>query len=188
MDSKDREVLRAAGWPPELLESLKTTPSIGPIDRKFLRETKNALAASGHEAVELLRSFPADSLNELVDRLGHDASGFGLLMAIYEDAQQRGVVRQVAKDLLLRRIRERFPLGWIGIEEVSPLVRLGSWETSIEKYCPNTQYYHYARDILRELTINNQPHQGWRPEIASDPLIDGLFDRYWPLDPDQSSH
>lgn len=115
-------------------------------------------------------------------RLNRGVSAIGLVMAIYEEASIKGVVRQTAKDLLIRKIHERFPEGWSSQGDVHPLVKIGRWDSEVSNYGHDSKIAHFASCIMRNLTIDHPPPEGWKPEPRNDPLIDELFDRYWPVE------
>jgi hypothetical protein len=162
-------------------EYLNRNPAADPVDQMLLEGTKSALAKAGIGVLEFLAANPRLSKTELVERLPRGVSGLGLVMAIYEEAVRQGVVRETAKDLLVRKINERFPNGWSSSGDVSPLVKLGFWEDEIREYIRDPITTGYANNIMRQLTMEYAPPEGWKPEVPIDRFIDDLFDRNWPL-------
>jgi hypothetical protein len=161
---------------------MKRAPAMEAVDRTFLDSAKKALREVAQTALGFLFANPEISEQELTRRLNHGANGFGLVMAIYEEAEEIGVVRGTAKDLLLRWLRARFPDGWISKGKVHPHVKIGHWARDIEQYVRDKQMGEYAHRILKELAIDHPPPQGWKPLSKNDPLIDSLFDRFWPVE------
>jgi len=157
------------------------TAAMEAVDRMFLDRARSALAAAGCAALHFLARNPGASIIELAKRLGRRASAIGLIMAIYEEAAQQGVVRRTAADLLAREIREKFPDGWSSQGTVHPLVKIGSWEDDIRAYVHDPAICGYAKSIMRHLAIDHPPPEGWKPQPQNEPLIDDLFDRYWPV-------
>lgn len=156
------------------------TPAMKAVDEMFLARARNALNDAGFSALEFLSTNPGLSKVELAKLLNRGASAIGLIMAIYEEAVQGDAVRETAKDLLLRQIRYEFPDGWSSAGNVHPAIKVGSWRRMIKSYVPDPQCGRFASDIIRHLAIDHPPPEGWKPESQEDPLIEELFDRYWP--------
>ncbi len=150
------------------------------VDKMFLDRAKNALRETGCTALEFLRANPVVPLTELAKRLNRGASALGLVMAIYQQATDTGCVREAAKDLLTRRVIDSFPDGWTSQSDVHPLIRIGFWDKEIADYTLDAQYGVYAKKIIRELTIDHPPPEGWKAQPENDPRIDQLFNRFWP--------
>ncbi len=181
---KELKFLVSLGWTPELL-AIATSPSeMGGVDRRFRSSTMAALAKAGYSPLEFFAAHPNLSIDKLVKRLGHKASVFGLLMVIYEEAARKKVVRAVAKDLLLRQLSDEFPEGWVSDGSIHPAVRIGCWDRYLSKCTQDKTFSKYASEIIRHLAIDHPPPAGWRPQAQNDPLIDELFDRYWPVTPE----
>jgi hypothetical protein len=161
----------------------KRTAAMEARDRMCLEGAQKALEGAGCGALEFLAANPGVSKIELAKRLNRGASALGLTMAIYDEAAKKGVVRETAKDLLIRRICQRFPNGWSTGDEVGPGVKVGTWRYEIKKYVHNAKLGDYAAKIVRHLTVDHPPPSGWKPLPQHDPLIDELFDRYWPVNP-----
>lgn len=181
MDENDRQILEALGWTPEILESLKPTPATKSVDQMFLDHARKALAEVGCGALEFLAANRAASIVELAKRLNRGASAIGLTMAIYDEAARNGVVRGTAKDLLIRKIYQEFPKGWFIEDSIHTAVKIGSWDYDIKKYVLDASVARYAISIINHLTIAHPPPDGWKPQPENDPVIDELFDRYWPV-------
>src|SRR5262245_2977362 len=103
-------------------------------------------------------------------------------MAIYDEAMQSDAVRDTARDLLFRQILAEYPSGWTSAGNVSCGVKLGSWRYEIKRYVRDASFGRFAEDILRDLTVEHRPAEGWSPVGENDPLICALFDRYWPME------
>ncbi|HVC98791.1 MAG TPA: hypothetical protein VND64_34320 [Pirellulales bacterium] len=161
---------------------MKRTPAMRAVEDGFLQRTQKALADVGCSSLEFMAQNTGLSVLELARRLNRGASGFGMTIAIYREAQEKGVVRDTAKNLLIGEILVKFPHGWSSSGSVHPAVKIGSWHFDILNYVSNPRFAEYASRIDRELSINKQPPEGWKPAVQDDPLINDLFDRFWPAD------
>jgi len=159
-------------------------PTLNPatVDQMFLTKAQAALSAAGYAPIEFLLNSPGASKTDLAKTLGKGASAIGLVMAIFEEACREGVVRDVAKNLLVREIISRFPHGWSSsfLDGIGPLAKLSGWRSEVKRYGQDPRFAAYALSIIRELALNHPPADGWRPEPKNDPIIDELFDRFWP--------
>lgn len=185
MIEKNRAALESLGWSKEILDLLKSTPEKEAVDRAFLNGTKEALATSGYTALGLLSRNHGQSVAKLFEGLSKVnkwACPLGLKMAIYEEAIRENAVRDVAKDLLNRTIIEAFPEDWRPDDKFHASVKIGNWALEIHKYVLPPEIGKYADNIVRHLTIDHPPPKGWKPELDNDPLINELFDRYWPIE------
>jgi hypothetical protein len=180
MDDIERKMLES-GWTPELLAMVKRPPEMTPTDLMFLNRAKEALQQAGYSALDFLAANPHLSTPKLAQRLNRGASALGLVIAIYDEAVRKNVVRETAKDLLIRTIHEEFPEGWSSGGNVGPAVKLGSWDYKIGRYILDSPFGCYAASIAKHLAIDHPPSEGWKPEWDKDPLIEELFDRYWPV-------
>lgn len=166
----------------EFADSLLTRES---VERRFLTATEEALAETGCSALELLNSSSKSSVNELFDSLpsvSKWACSAGLKMAIYDEAVKKNVVRETARDLLFRDISREFPGGWLNGGKPDALSKLFGWYSDIESYVSKRDVAELAEQIIRHLTIDHPPSDGWKPESKNDPLINEIFDRYWPVE------
>lgn len=180
MNDEDRELLKSLGWTDELLEVATPSPENAAIDEWIRARTKKALTEGGVTALEWMSANPRVSVVELARRLNRGATGFGMELAIYHEAAEKGVFRKVAKELLIREILNRFPNGWKTDPEISAVVKIGGWDSGITNVARDSDFEKYADLIVRCLAIESPPQEGWIPEWPNDPLIDQLFDRYWP--------
>ncbi len=180
MDESEREFLLSVGWTPELLAMLKPTPATEAVDRMFLERAHKALAAENCTALEFASSNPNLSLIELAQKLNHGVSAIGLVMAIYEDAEGKNLMRETVKDLLYRTIRDEFSEGWSTNEKVSPSVKIGGWIHEIKRFVRDPSVAFLAENIFSDLVFRAPPPEGWIPVPGADPLIERLFDRHWP--------
>ncbi len=158
------------------------TAAIAAVDAMFLDRARKALEVAGADSIGFLFDHPCESPVELAKRLKGGGSALGLLMAIYADASARGMTREVAKELFLREIIDQFPFGWSFDEDVRPFVRLGGWNSALCKCIGDSTVGEIARKIVHHIAIDHPPPHGWKPQNSNDPLIDELFDRYWPID------
>ena len=180
LDEEEKKRLLSLGWTEELIEHLKPTPQKDAVSKMFLDRAKKALADAGYSALDLLAEHSSLSILELAKKINRGANAFGLKLAIYEEADEKGIVREVAKDMLIRQINDEYPNGWIQNDEIRPAVRVGSWGSDISDGILNPQIAKAVKSILRHLTIDSPPPEGWKPQRENDPLIDGVFNHYWP--------
>jgi hypothetical protein len=180
MDKEERKILEVAGWPPEVLDALEQPTVVGSVDQMFLDNASKALESAGCRALELLRKNPGASKIDLAKWLNRGVSAIGLIMAIYQEAAKKGRIRDTAKDLLIREISARFPQGWPSGKHAG--ATLSGWAYELERYGGTPGLGRFANGIVRHL-VSEDPSPGWKPLPDHDPLIDGLFDRYWPLEP-----
>jgi hypothetical protein len=176
-------VLHSSDTPIE--ELMKRTPATDAVDQMFLANARKALAAAGYGAIEFLAANPAVSETELAKRLNRGVTTLGLIMAIYDEAARTGVVRETAKDLLIRHICNEFPGGWSFQGDVRPVIRIASWDRNLDKCFRDSPIADYSARIVRHLGVDDPPPEGWIPKLSNDQVIDGLFDRYWPVDTGQ---
>ena len=161
---------------------LQRTPADELVARKFLERAKQALDEAGETALQLLAAHVGESMTDLARRVNRGISVLGLIHAIYEEAIQKGVVREVSKDLLIRVIRAEFPEGWTTTGNIGPSVRIGSWDYHLKEHLPESNVARAANGISQHLANDHPPPDGWKPELKNDPLIDKLFERYWPVE------
>lgn len=180
MDEDEKKVLKAAGWPPELLERLNNTSTRHPTDELFANNSRKALKAAGYGAIEFFGANPGISPAELARRLGKKSNGIGLIIALYDEANEEGLVREIAKDLLARAILDAFPEGWPDQATSSTVVPLSGWEHKLRKYVPDPSIGIFSKSIVKDLVFDHPPEKSWKPQPKSDPLLNELFDRCWP--------
>ena len=173
MDEREKELIAPF---------LKKTPEKEAVERMFLDRAKSALEDAGYSAFEFLVASPGLSMIELAKRLNRGASALGLIMATYQEACQKGVVREAARDLLVREILEEYPEGWTSEKKIGAGIKLGSWRFEVKKYVKDQTIGTYATEIVRHLSVDHPPPDGWKPDPQDDPLINELFDRYWPIE------
>jgi hypothetical protein len=178
MHQKYWKALESSGLPPGVIENLKRAPRLNEVDRMFCDSAEKALAAAGYSALEFLAANPGASKVELARRLRGGCNTVGITMAIYEEAARTGIVREIAKALLVREIREAFPSGW----DRTCGMKIWSWVNDIEKYVENAADNCYAERLIKDLAIDHPPPNRWKPTLEGDPLIDELFDHYWPTE------
>jgi hypothetical protein len=181
MNEESKNKLRALGWSEERIERMNTGAATDGVDRMFLRSASVALAEMGCSALELLAANPGVSIPDLAKRVNRGITAIGLIMAAYEEAEQRSVVRETAKDLLIRTICEEFPEGWSDEESVHPVVKIGSWNYGVKRHVKNTALASFASDIVHHIATDRSPPRGWKPVDRDDPLIESLFESYWPI-------
>jgi hypothetical protein len=158
----------------------KDTPEKRAIEQSFFDGALNALNEAGLTAIQFLDGNPGVSKIELAKRLDRGTTARGLMMVIYHEAESAGIVRKVAKDMLIRLIRDKFPQGWTTQDSVRPSVKLGSWDRLLCQCVVDQRVGRYGFQIIQDLAINNPPPEGWLPNYPSDERIDRLFDKFWP--------
>lgn len=160
------------------------TPAMKAVDDMFLAEARKAFAGAGCTALQFLAENPLVSKIELAKRLAQQSGcgtrAIGLTKAIYDEAVQSNAVRTVAKDLLYRKILQEFPDGWFVEPNICASVKIGDWDYDIHKYVPDKQAGDAAFRIVKQLTIEEPPPDGWKPSLPNDPRIEELFARLWP--------
>jgi hypothetical protein len=184
MDEKIRNELLKHGWTSQMLDYLEKQRAAGPgpVDRMFLDGAQKALGLAGYTALEFLSNHPGLSKIELAKKLNCGASALGLIMAVYEEALRERVVRQTAKDLLIRQILQDLSDGWSLAGKMSPIVALSSWSYEIGEYAREKKLHEYASAIVQHLAKHRPPPDGWKPLLMNDPLIDEAFELHWPAE------
>lgn len=158
------------------------TPEKRAIEQSFFDGAVKALREEGVNALDFLAANPGASKFELAARLDRGTTARGLLMVIYSEAERAGVVRDVAKDMLIRTILDKFPHGWTSKEKVRPSVKLGGWDRLLSECVLDPRAGSYGFVILQDLAINDPPPEGWVPCYPVDERINRLFDKYWPIE------
>lgn len=159
---------------------MRRTPAMREVEEMFFTHTSMALKSAGYTALEFLAANPGLSPTDLARRLNRGASGLGLVIALYREAEAKGCVRATAKRLLVGEIRNRFPNGWYSADSVGPAVTIGGWRFEMRNYASDPRFGDYASSIVRELAIDHPPPDGWKPDLENDQFINALFDRFWP--------
>lgn len=185
MYEKKRKLLESRGWPPDLLDKMENNRAAGPgpLELRFLDRAQAELRSVGCSALDFLAAHRGLATIALAKELNRGASAFGLLMVIYAEARRQGVVRETAKDLLIREILNKFPDGWSLVGKMSPPVKLSSWIYDLDRCIRDNRIEEYADAIIRDLTKDHPPPEGWKPQVMNDPVIDEVFDRFWPDEP-----
>jgi len=143
---------------------------------------ESTLKSRGLTATEHVYTHPRQSILQLANLLKNNVTPVGLTIAIYKEAVSKGLIRQIAKELLFRKIIQEYPDGWTSFDEIGPIVTLVDWvytfksnvKTSLEIEHANRIYSDIARDVI--------PPEGWKPESADDLYLIELFNRNWPVD------
>ena len=113
---------------------------------------------------------------ELAKRLGNGATPRGLTMNLFEEAHETARVRELATNLLFRKVLSEYPHGWYEDKSISTTVKLGSWFSDIADFAP--EHEDSAVSIVRSIA-SDPPVDGWLPESEDDERIRLLFDKYW---------
>jgi len=152
------------------------TISIDDVDREFYETTKQALAIKGMKPMEFAMQHRRLSKIELAKLLGNGASAWGLTMLLFEEAQDTARIRELAENLLFRKILAEYANGWYDDEKISTTVKIGRWYSNIANFAP--AYENAAFSIVRSFA-SDPPANGWLPESEDDEQLQRLFDKYW---------
>lgn len=147
------------------------------IDQAFYQQASSALQRSNLSATEFILRYPARSKKELAEILGSGTTSRGLTMVLFAEARQRSLLREVAQDLLFRKIVEEFPNGWFEDENIRPTVKLGGWRYDLLEFAP--EFEESATAILKSLASTDKPNDGWKPLSPSDERLRTLFETHW---------
>jgi hypothetical protein len=154
------------------------------IDRWYRGWAVSALQSAGISALDFLAANPTLSTIELARRLadqaGRNVNAVGLIIAIYEEAQQKGCLRETARDMLVRALYDASPNGWSPETNMHHEIAICSWSHCLKSCSPNRFVGEYATRVFTHLAFEHAAYLGWTPLPQNDPLIDELFDRYWP--------
>jgi hypothetical protein len=148
------------------------------VDESLYLTARTALDSLKVSALEFLESHPKASQLELAECLNRGTTAIGLTMAIYEEAARTGRTREIAIELLFRRITAEFPDGWCRDENVHAAVKLGGWDYDVARFANECNKWSMA--VLRELTVLSEPPIGWKPQSAKDERLQLVFEKYWP--------
>lgn len=153
------------------------------VEESFHNRASKALKEAGFTPLQFLAANPGLSDVDLAKALNRGASAYGLTMAIYDEAERKCVVRDIAKDMLIRLILAKFPNGWTTKDKIRPFVKLSTWSRMLSKHVLDPRVGVFANLVSKVLTQLDQPPEGWRPGYPTDQRIDELFDKYWPVEP-----
>jgi hypothetical protein len=145
----------------------------------FRDRAEKALTTVGATPLGYLKQHPRYSKVQLAKKLNHGANALGLVMAIYKQAVGEDIVREIAYDLLLRKILSEYPNGWFPKPTIRPIVALGDWVYELNHYA-GPQYLEPATELMRELAMRSPPPEGWVPNYPTDERLDKLFEKFWP--------
>lgn len=146
------------------------------IERGFYETAKQALSQTGMMPMEFALAFPQLTKLELAKQLGNRATARGLTMNLFEEAHRTARIRELAVNLLFRKILAEYPKGWYNDEKISTTVKLGSWFSDIAEFAP--EHEEAAIFIVRSLA-SDPPEKGWLPANDNDKRLRQLFDNYW---------
>lgn len=139
------------------------------------------LAARGFASVEeFAAAQPCKNFVDLANELGTgDVVAVQLEWIYLDDAERRGAVEQCARDFLVRVLHE-YTRGWPRSDDLQARSRLASslasWSASISSHLP--QYKEFTMPMGLAL-LDEQLPEGWLPKDASDPVLIGVFRKYW---------
>jgi hypothetical protein len=117
-------------------------------------------------------SMPRATLFELATMLGDDVAAIQLEGVLRAEAEKSGTIEKFARDLLIRRIRQRLPMGWDAGEHLAT-ERAGafaSWCAGVEGLMDESTS-DAIWDRLEEIDIPT----GWLPAGPDDPIIERAF-------------
>jgi len=147
------------------------------IDDGFYQRARSELENRGVTATELLRRHPSQSKTELAKIIGNGVTARGLTMILYQEAHEQTSVRDLARDLLYRKIVQEFPEGWTEDDPVRATVKLGSWHYDVVEFASECE--EKATKILQSLATTDRPETGWKPTSSDDEQIRRLFEIHW---------
>lgn len=139
------------------------------------------LRARGHASVgSFVSTEPTKSLVLLAAELG-DFAAVQLEWAYLDEARQRGDMERCARDLLVRQLHEKLPLGWSASplnESVMRRVRaVSGWSSSISSRC--AEYLPLVRSLGRTMMEASPFPDAWLPADPDDPVLVEFFRRHW---------
>lgn len=129
---------------------------------------------------EFLAQFPAEPYLKLTVRLGKDIAALQLIWLQFQEAQQQGMIREAAKDCLVREIAGQLPRGWgkgVRVDYHTAGV-YANWLTELTRLQPDARL---VADAVWRALNDLKPPQGWLPMGPDDPLIVAAFAKGWPL-------
>jgi hypothetical protein len=149
---------------------------------QWREEMTKALAERGTDSIfAFAKRHPGKSLSDLAAALGGIAPV--LVQKCYEDEARRAEnPREFVKDLLIRRLlalESGWPQGSEWEDQNAVRYQLIEWAGCLQ----SALYEPALKAILNYLLAAKDIPAGWIPEGEDDPLIAGLFARYWPRPP-----
>lgn len=150
------------------------------------RSLRKALRAAGFDDVtSFVQSHPDQTYIELADgRFGLAVIPMMLIEEHAIEAVDKGRVRQLAMEMIVRFIREELPLGWHhqrGLEldsgTAGPLASLLCALKAARAY---EHDYKLAENAWRTL-VEISPPIDWLPKNINDPFIQHAFANAWPI-------
>lgn len=145
------------------------------------------LRRKGFESVTAFaRAHPTVSLDKLASLAGPgDVAPIQLQWQLVEEAHMAKDLRPCALDLLVRflhEVKRGWPsdLSWDGQRDVR--TSLMSWQTSLGE----ERYEALASKMVLELLRATDLPAGWLPSGTEDPRLVTLFNKHWPLVPQES--
>jgi hypothetical protein len=143
------------------------------------------LARQGHaSATSLLHTVPNRSLAALAEALGPgDVAAVQLEWTAIDEAKAAGAeaVEWIARDLLVRYLREEMPAGWRQSEQ--PIYgAFGSWTAALK-----TRGIRTDDDFAIMAMLDDTASPGWLPTDPDDPLLVAAFAAHWPREEDRTA-
>lgn len=124
-------------------------------------------------------SHPAEHPLGLAARLGDDIAAIQIVKALIDEAEARGEMAVLARDLLARTLSHHLPNGWRAEctpdEAFERADAQGEWSSWLLDVPKDTK-----RRILEALRSPGAVPDGWRPAGADDPVLVALFSEHWP--------
>ena len=115
---------------------------------------------------------PTATLLELAAELGDDIAAIQIEGALRYEAEKTGELERFARDLLVRRMRQRLPAGW-SMDEQLALERAGvfaSWSAGVHGLLDKSN----RRAVWEALKHADIP-TGWLPEGPDDSILERAF-------------
>ncbi|WP_434385002.1 NUDIX hydrolase [Melittangium boletus] len=126
-----------------------------------------------HSLTAFAEARPALPLYVLAEELGTDVAGVQVLSGLLAEAEQRGQVTRLVRDVFVRQLAQSLPDGWPPVlDEVQRFQvakALGLWFAS-------TPDSHQPRvDRASDALLASPPPPGWRPLGPDDALLRTLL-------------
>jgi hypothetical protein len=144
------------------------------------RKTEESLRISGLSIQELLETYSRESYKELSQKLAMNAAPMSLKQLAYELAVAENNVKTFVKDLLFRHLIHQFPNGWPQQSGDDIHFSFHRWLSDISDLAKEFSLIVFSLKVSRHLSFVAPPVVGWIPITRNDPIIEQLFDRYWP--------
>ena len=159
---------------------LRKNPASKALDQSFREKAVEVLRHQGMSAIGLLLSKPLVSIVELARHLNFGVNAVGLEMALIEEAEGAECLRDVAKELIVRHIRESLPGGLKHADPTALFVPLAFWKQGLKRQINDESVHLSAGKVTHHLAHHADLPDGWLPASLDDTYIRMAFDQGWP--------